>query len=190
MRLSLLNVTAKHISIVDFKFCSRLEELEIPEIAPLSDGQLAHGPVKTKLLLMKEFKSFLPNLTKFKSTGCLGIQSFLFEEKNTLTHLDLACSHISTTASNCNWIQVSFLWQNLQELNIASTVNLSPNSLFVLVPRLRKLKSFTLTNRMLKEGDRSIEDLVTKLKKQSPAVNIISIIPFKPNTNTLCPYHK
>ena len=102
MRLSLLNVASEHIRIGDFKFCSRLEELQIPGIAPLSDGQLAHGPVKTKLLLMKEFKSFLP--------GCLGIQSFLFEEKNTLTHLDLTCSHISTTASNSTWIQVSFLW--------------------------------------------------------------------------------
>ena len=181
-RLSLIGVTTEHIFISDLQFCSRLEELELPGIV------FKEGDQSTKEI---DASTFLPNLKKFKSSGCLGIYSPLFEEKSALTHLDLDCSHISTTASHSNWIQVSYIWENLQELRIASAVNLSPSNLFVIIPRLRKLKTLVLSNQMfatLKERDRAM-DFVSNLEKQSTSKINFAILECT-NGVKPCPFHK
>ena len=41
-------------------------------------------------------ETFLPNLKSFRSFICLGHRSYVFEQKRTLTLLDLNCSHIGT----------------------------------------------------------------------------------------------
>ena len=182
-RLSLVGVSAEHISIDDLKFCTRLEELDIP-------GLFVPTQIEPLDQLMKEIDTFLPNLKKFKSSSCLGVYSFLFEQKKSLTHLDLHCSHISTIASKLNWMQISYLWENLQELSIGSTAKLSLNSLFVIVPRLRKLKSLTFSNQMLIEDDRTTaaENFISKLKKKSSCSNI-SISMSRPINAKPCPFH-
>ena len=183
-RLSLIGVSAEHISTGDLKFCISLEELEIP-------GLILPTQIEPLDQLMKEIDNFLPNLKKFKSSSCLGVYSFLFEQKKSLTHLDLHCSHISTTASKLNWMEISYWWENLQELSIGSTAKLSPNSLFVIVPRLRKLKSLTFSNQMLMEDDRTTaaEDFIPKLKNKSSCSNI-SISMSRPINAKSCPFHR
>ena len=182
-RLSLIGVTTEHIYISDLQFCTRLEELELPGVV-LKEGD-------QHLMDEIDSNSFLPNLKKFKSSDCLGVYSQLFEEKSTLTHLDLKCSHISTRASDSNWIQISYSWQNLQELSILSTVNLSPTSLFVIVPRLKKLKTLALSNRMsasLEERDRAI-NFIANLEKQSTSKLSFTMLRDKYGS-VQCPFHK
>ena len=83
-RLSLIiGTSAEHISIGDLKFCFRLEELEIPGL------MVVPTQIEPMDQLIKEIDNFLPNLKKFKSSSCLGVYSFLFEQKKSLTHLDL-----------------------------------------------------------------------------------------------------
>jgi len=63
--------------------------------------------------------TFLPDLKRFESDICLGIASPLFEEKVSLTHLSLDCTHISTKGSGSDWNGIIKFWKkNLKCLGI------------------------------------------------------------------------
>ena len=97
----------------------------------------------------------------------MGIYSYLFEEKKTLTHLELHCSHISTKSSKLNWIEISNIWQDLQKLVIDSNCNLTLAQVTVLVPRLKKLKTLTLPHEICQTDEEFVlaKELITKWKK-------------------------
>ena len=147
-----------------------LEALELPGIALPASGLDSAGHN------LIDANNFLLHLKKFKSRGCLGVCSRLFEEKQTLVHLSLFCSHISTAASKLNRDQVFYdNWQNLHHLEMISKVNLSPSSLPTLIHRLKKLKVLTLPERILQTlqiQDRPTVRFIAKLKDQFPNRNI------------------
>ena len=102
--------------------------------------------------------SFLPNHKKLKvGSCCLGIYSRLFEEKRSLTHLELVCSHISTDSSHqSNWVQVTDLCQNLQELSIFSTVNLFLIRSVRIIHRLSQLKKVRLPSKLIQKSEQKM----------------------------------
>ena len=157
-------------NIRDLQYCFLLEELEI------SGLELPKEEDQSAATMQIDQATFLPLLKKFKTYTCLGIYSLLFEEKKSLIHLRLQCSHILTKDCKLKWMETSNVWQDIQELNIFSTVSLTLANLFVIVPRLRKLKSLTLSDQMLQsqeERDRA-QEFIAKLK-QDPSNVILTI---------------
>ena len=147
------------ISVHDLQNSTQLEELFITGIELPKESEKDH---------QFEATSFLPNLKKFRSLQCLGIYSYLFEEKKSLTHLQLACSHISTKSSRLNWIEIANIWQDLQELTIFLTGNLTLAQVAVLVPRLKKLKSLTVSFDICKINEErlQVKNLIANWKKE------------------------
>lgn len=92
--------------------------------------------------------NFLPNLKMMFSGICLGKKSRLFEEKNSLTTLELHCSHIGTNASDFNWNDVPKFWVNLQELSISFTTGLRMDMLRQLILRLKNLQQLHLPSKL------------------------------------------
>ena len=187
--LVLIGIAKDHIFLGDLQLCTRLQDLEIMGIALLSESNAAQQVI--------DVETFLPNLKNFKSHGCLGVYSHLFEEKRTLKYLSLSCSHISTAASKLNWNQIYYEWQDLHTLKIGSNANLSPNSLPVLVSRLKKLKILVLPERMFQsleeaEGRVTTDRFIDELKRRQLSINRnISITIFRNQKDTKpCPFFK
>ena len=156
------NIENNFIDIQDLQHCHQLKELNIPGLELSEESE-----TKEKEDRNIEAVSFLPNLKKFRSHRCLGIYSYLFEEKKTLTHLELHCSHISTKSSKLNWIEIFNIWQDLEELKIFSSCKLTLAQMTVLVPRLKKLKTLTLPHEICQTDEEFVlaKELIAKWKK-------------------------
>lgn len=74
----------KVVKVAHFALCPRLENLCILNFIMEEAEDVSSLDATT----------FLPHLKSFKSGGCLGSFSHLFEEKKSLVHLDVYCSHV------------------------------------------------------------------------------------------------
>ena len=75
--LVLIGIAKDHIFLGDLQLCTLLQDLEIPGIALSSESNATQQVIDVDI--------FLPKLKNFKSHGCLGVYSHLFEEKRTLS---------------------------------------------------------------------------------------------------------
>lgn len=80
----------KLVKVAHFAMCSRLESLTIYNFRMK----------ETEDVSALDSTTFLPHLKSFTSDGCLGRFSPYFEEKSTLVHLDVNCSHM-VMGRNC-----------------------------------------------------------------------------------------
>lgn len=99
---TILKVFGTELLYLEFRFCSkfyvkdltsanRLESLSISCFCELL------GSTEDPLLCAE---NFLPRLKFLESSSCLGVWSYLFEEKSALVRLVLKCCHIGIETSN------------------------------------------------------------------------------------------
>ena len=142
-------VDCKRIDFVELLSCTELEVLRIF----LSSSLLLPSENPEE----KYFPSgpFLPKLNRLESDICLGSRySHLFEEKDSLTYLDLACCHVGTKASNIsNWNEMTKYWQRLHTLHIRQCTGLTMAGTKSLSLQLTKLKELSLPRWMLNSKD-------------------------------------
>lgn len=96
-----------HIRHLSFLSCNDIDILELLPCVQLKclqfERQSSLKRDESALESGLTAETFLPQLEVFESNFCLGKRSRLFEEKSSLTGLDVWCSHIGTEASNLNW---------------------------------------------------------------------------------------
>ena len=138
-------VSCELIDVADLISCTELEVLQIF----LSSSLLLPSENPEE----KYFPSgpFLPKLNHLESDICLGSRySHLFEEKDSLTYLDLECCHVGTKASNIsNWNEMTKYWQGLHFLSIRHFTGLTMAGTKSLSLQLTKLKELNLPSWML-----------------------------------------
>ena len=133
---------------------------------------------------------FLPKLNHLESDSCLGSRySHLFEEKDSLTYLDLACCHVGTKASNIsNWNEMTKYWQGLHFLSIRHFTGLTMAGTKSLSLQLTKLKELNLPSWMLNsKEERDISyDLMDYFNKRPLKTHL----KFESSTyySLVCPY--
>lgn len=152
--------SCENIDMFDLTFCEDLEVLRIF----FSSTLLA--PAENSDVILKE--TFLPKLTHLESDICLGENfSPIFEEKESLTHLDLECCHVSLKGSRYDWTTIAKRWQRLQTLCVRRCSNITVLMIAPLVRQLPKLKELGLPSTMLnaKEERESSYDLLDYFKK-------------------------
>ena len=141
------------IDVADLISCTELEVLRIF----LSSSLL----LPSKNPEEKYFPSgpFLPKLNRLESDICLGSRySHLFEEKDSLTYLDLECCHVGTKASNIsNWNEMKKYWQGLHFLSIRQCTGLTMAGTKSLSLQLTKLKELNLPRWMLNSMDKRFD---------------------------------
>jgi hypothetical protein len=163
-QLSLLTfVSCELIDVTDLIQCTELEVLRIffscTLLLPIENPEEKYFPPGT----------FLPKLSHLESDICLRLRySHLFEEKSTLTYLDLECSHVGTKASNIsNWNEITKNWQRIHTLHIRQCTGLTMAGIKTLSHHLTKLKELSLPSGMLNsKNEREISyDLVDYFNK-------------------------
>jgi hypothetical protein len=146
-------VSCELIDVADLISCTELEVLRIF----LSSSLLLPSENPEE----KYFPSgpFLPKLNRLESDICLGSRySHLFEEKDSLTYLDLACCHVGTKASNIsNWNEMKKYWQGLHFLSIRQCTGLTMAGTKSLSLQLTKLKELNLPRWMLNSMDKRFD---------------------------------
>ena len=141
-------VNCEFIDVADLILCTELEVLRIFNSSFLLPSE---NPEE------KYFPSgpFLPKLNRLESDICLGSRySHLFEEKDSLTYLDLECCHVGTKASNIsNWNEMKKYWVRLHTLRIRRCTGLTMAGTKSLSLQLTKLKELSLPSWMLNSKD-------------------------------------
>lgn len=84
------------IKLTDLAACHQLESLKFCLYSRLDpkEGDVTLLDPEEDASALIDSNTFLPNLKKLRSDGCLGVYSAVFEKKATLVHLDLMCSHV------------------------------------------------------------------------------------------------
>ena len=127
---------------LDFRSCKDIDLGHFLPFLHLEDLNLDNNCSTTAIdVELIQADAFLPNLKNISSEICLGKSSRLFEEKSTLTKLNLCCSHIGIAeASSCLWDSILKLWANVESLSISSSPGLSIPTMCQIVSQLEKLK--------------------------------------------------
>ena len=132
-------VSCESIDIADLVACTSLEVLRILFSSTLF---LPRENLVEKFAVRD---AFLPKLYHLESDICLQERySYLFEEKCSMTHLELECCHIHTKASTLNWNDMTKCWQRIQILRIRQCTGLDITSIKLLSLQLTKLKELSL----------------------------------------------
>lgn len=152
-------VSCESISLENLEHCTQLKTLQI-----YYDSSLGMSKDQPEKYLHNP--EFLPMLNRVESDICLGNMSQVFEEKATLTHLDLDCCHISTKSSLSNWNNISQHWQRIHTLRIRRSTGLSLKMAKTICHQLPKLKELTLPSWTLNSKSEREEsyDLMDYLK--------------------------
>ena len=130
--------SCESIDIADLVACPALEVLRILFSSTLF---LPENPVEK----FSVHNAFLPKLHHLESDICLHENySHLFEEKRSMTHLELDCCHVHTKASTMNWNDITKCWQRIQFLRIRQCTGLDMTSVKSLPLQLTKLKELNL----------------------------------------------
>lgn len=143
-------VSCESIEIADLSPCTQLEVLRI-----FFSSSLLKDENESKTY--SDSETFLPKLDRLESDICLGEISRIFEEKSSMTHLDLECCHVNTKANAMNWNDIVKCWQRIHTLRIRRCTGLNmamAESLSLQMPKLREL---TLPSLMLNcKGEREM----------------------------------
>ena len=170
-QLSLLTfVSCELIDVTDLISCTELEMLRFffssTLFLPSENPEEKYFPPE----------EFLPKLKRLESDICLRSRySHLFEEKSTLTYLDLECCHVGTKASNIsNWNEITKCWQRIHTLRIRQCTGLTMAGTKTLTQQLTKLKELSLPSGMLNSKDeREISyDLMNYFNKGSQKIRL------------------
>jgi hypothetical protein len=139
------------------------ELIDLADLVPCMELEVLRIFFSSSLLLPSEnpeekyFPSgpFLPKLNRLESDICLGSRySHLFEERDSLTYLDLECCHVGTKASNIsNWNEMKKYWARLHTLRIRRCTGLTMAGTKSLSLQLTKLKELSLPSWMLNSKD-------------------------------------
>ena len=173
------------------------ELIDVADLVPCMKLEVLRIFLSSSLLLPSEnpeekyFPSgpFLPKLNRLESDICLSSRySHLFEEKDSLTYLDLECCHVGTKASNIsNWNEMKKYWQRLHTLRIRQCTGLTMAGTKSLSLQLTKLKELSLPRWMLNSKDeRNISyDLMDYFNKRPLKIHL----KFESSKSLLvCPY--
>ena len=171
------------IDVTDLLLCTELEVLRIffssTLLLPNENPEEKYFPPG----------AFLPKLNRLESDICLGSRfSHLFEEKSSLTYLDLECSHVGTKASNIsNWKEITKYWQRIHTLHIRQCTGLTMAGTKSLSLQLTKLKELSLPSGMLNSKDeRAISyDLMDYFNKGHLKIRLKYE---RSQTSLVCPY--
>lgn len=137
-------VSCVSIEIADLFPCTQLEVLRIFFSSSLT---------KDENLNESDFDTFLPKLDRLESDICLGEISRIFEEKLSMTHLELECCHVNTKASSMNWNDIVKCWQRIHTLRIRRCTGLNMAMTKTLSLQMPKLKELSLPSLMLNSKD-------------------------------------
>ena len=171
------------IDVTDLLLCTELEVLRIffssTLLLPNENPEEKYFPPG----------AFLPKLNRLESDICLGSRfSHLFEEKSSLTYLDLECSHVGTKASNIsNWKEITKYWQRIHTLHIRQCTGLTMAGTKSLSLQMTKLKELSLPSGMLNSKDeRAISyDLMDYFNKGHLKIRLKYE---RSQTSLVCPY--
>ncbi len=149
-RKSVLSGIGAQLSNLTFVSC---ESIDIADLAPCTQLEVLRILFSSTLLLQNEhpiekFSShdiFLPKLSHLESDICLHERySHLFEEKCSMTHLELECCHTDTKASSMTWNDMAKCWQRIQVLRIRQCSGLTIAMIKTLSLQLTRLKELSL----------------------------------------------
>lgn len=138
-------VSCEAINIDDLTPCNQLKTLQIY----FSSSVIDLSKDLVQCVFRNRSQDFLPSLNRFESDICLGETSAVFEEKSTLTHLELDCCHVNTKGDTTDWNEIARYWQRVQTLRIRRCTGLNMKIVKSLSHQLPKLKELTLPRKSL-----------------------------------------
>lgn len=166
---SLMFRGVEHIDLLDLKLCPRLKRLTIHSECSLAENHPVLAPA--------DEKDFLPCLSELHSGICLGEMSRVFQQKETLSYMNLNCCHVATVESE--WLQIVRLWPSLIHLKIYIGGGLTAALARQIFPQFRHLREiilgktilFGIENVPLTESE---EMDIDKLREQIETVDFIN----------------
>ena len=172
------------LKIVSFRSCKDIDLVRLlSPCALLEDLTICHN---CSLIPTEPVDLSLPNLKKLRTAICLGKLSRLFEKKDTLTTLDVHCTHFGVDdVSEVSWPDIPVLWANLKHLSI---FNLSPNLnmsvICDIVPQLKNLE-FVMLPKEIKSSNED-KELYNQLKIQLESRKKEVRVYFNPSSKHSC----